>query len=54
VQFNAEMQRERLVQAGLPEHVAPFLDLRDTRKLDEAELERVDEARRHRLTVGGA
>ena len=53
VVFNAEMQRERLLQAGLPEGVTPFLDLRDTRKLDEAELERVDAARRQRLTVAG-
>lgn len=53
VVFNAEMQRERLLQAGLPEHVAPFLDVRDTRKLDEPELQRVEEARRQRLTVGG-
>ena len=53
VVFNAEMQRERLLQAGLPEGVTPFLDLRDTRKLAEAELERVDAARRQRLTVAG-
>ncbi|HKF30962.1 MAG TPA: YihY/virulence factor BrkB family protein [Jatrophihabitantaceae bacterium] len=53
VVFNAEMQRERLLQAGLPEGVTPFLDLRDTRKLDDAELERVDAARRQRLTVAG-
>lgn len=53
VQFNAEMQREWLLQAGLPEQVAPFLDVRDTRKLDEPELQRVTEARRQRLTVGG-
>jgi membrane protein len=53
VVFNAEMQRERLLQAGLPEDVAPFLALRDTRKLDETELQRVEEARQQRLTVGG-
>jgi len=47
-----EMQRERLVQAGLPDAVAPFLDVRDTRKLDEPELQRVEDARRQRLTVG--
>lgn len=53
VVFNAEMQRERLLQAGLPEDVAPFLDLRDTRKLDEPELQRVAEARRQRVMSGG-
>jgi membrane protein len=54
VVFNAEMQRERLIEAGLPEDVAPFLDLRDTRKLDEPELQRVAEARRQRVMSGGA
>jgi membrane protein len=54
VVFNAEIQRERLLQAGLPEDVAPFLDLRDTRKLDEPERQRVAEARRQRLTLGSA
>jgi membrane protein len=54
VVFNAEMQREQLLQAGLPEDVAPFLDLRDTRKLDEPELQRVEEARRQRVMLGGA
>jgi membrane protein len=53
VVFNAEMQRERLLQAGLPEDVAPFLDVRDTRKLDEPELQRVEEARRQRVMLAG-
>ena len=52
VEFNAEMQRERLVRAGLPESVAPFLEVRDTRKLAEPELLRVAEARHQRLTLG--
>lgn len=47
VEFNAEMQRERLLQAGLPASVSPF-DVRDTRKLDEPERQRVAEARRQR------
>jgi membrane protein len=54
VAFNAEMQRERLLRAGLPESAAPFLDLRDTRKLSDPELQRVERARRQRLTLGGA
>ena len=47
-EFNAETQRERLLQAGLPEDVEPFGDLRDTRKLDDREKERVAEAARIR------
>lgn len=54
VTFNAEMQRARLVQAGLPENIAPFLDVRDTRKLDEPERQRVAEARRQRPMYRGA
>ena len=34
-EFNAETQRERAIQAGLPQDVEPFAELRDTRKLDE-------------------
>jgi membrane protein len=33
-EFNAELQRSRAVQAGHPETEEPYLDLRDTRKLD--------------------
>jgi membrane protein len=47
-EFNAEMQRERAIEAGLPEHVEPFAEVRDTRKLDEREKERVAEAARIR------
>jgi membrane protein len=41
LEFDAEMQRQRLVDAGLPDDVEPFVELRDTRKLDDAEQERV-------------
>ena len=51
LEFDAETQRERAIRAGMPEHVEPFTDLRDTRKLDEAEQRRVEEASRLR---GGA
>ena len=48
VEFDAETQRQRLVEAGMPEHVEPYVDLRDTAKLDDAEKERVAEAGRVR------
>jgi membrane protein len=47
-EFNAEMQRERLLRAGLPEHVEPFAEVRDTRKLEGPEQGRVEEAQRIR------
>ncbi|MEO6955726.1 MAG: YihY/virulence factor BrkB family protein, partial [Antricoccus sp.] len=43
-EFNAETQRERAVQAGLPVDVEPFAELRDTRKLDEPQQREADEA----------
>src|SRR2546421_3437773 len=45
-EFNAETQRERAIRAGLPEDAEPFAELRDTRKLDDREKRRVDQARR--------
>jgi membrane protein len=48
VEFNAESQRQRLVEAGMPQDVEPFVDVRDTAKLDDAEKERVEEAGRVR------
>lgn len=48
LEFDAELQRERAIQAGLPEDVEPFADVRDTRKLDNAEKERVERAGRIR------
>ena len=47
-EFNAETQRERAIQAGLPEDLEPFAELRDTRKLNDPEKRRVDQARRTR------
>lgn len=43
-QFNAESERQQLVEAGLPEDVEPFVEPRDTRKLSEPEAARVEEA----------
>jgi membrane protein len=47
-EFNAESQRQRAIEAGLPGDVEPFAELRDTRKLDDMEGERVDQATRAR------
>ncbi|WP_338183111.1 YihY/virulence factor BrkB family protein [Jatrophihabitans sp.] len=43
-EFNAETEHQRVIQAGLPEHVEPFVEVRDTRKLDDAERQRVASA----------
>jgi len=45
-EFNAETQRERALRAGLPDDVEPFTEVRDTRKLDGPEKERVEHAQR--------
>jgi membrane protein len=47
-EFNAESQRQRFIEAGLPDDVEPFAELRDTRKLDDTESERVEQADRAR------
>ncbi|HJQ42183.1 MAG TPA: YihY/virulence factor BrkB family protein [Jatrophihabitantaceae bacterium] len=47
-EINAELQRQRLIAAGLPEKVEPFVEVRDTRKLDPDEKHRVEEAARVR------
>jgi membrane protein len=46
-EFNAELQRERAIRAGFPDDLEPYGEVRDTRKLDEAEAARAEEA--HRL-----
>ena len=43
-EFNAETQRERAIQAGMPADLEPFAELRDTRKLDEPEKRQAEEA----------
>ena len=45
-EFNSETQRERALRAGLPEDVEPYAEVRDTRKLDDPEKERVEDAHR--------
>ena len=52
-EFNAETQRERAIRAGLPEDVEPFAELRDTRKLDEPERRRAEQADRARAATIG-
>jgi membrane protein len=43
-EFNAETERQRAVEAGAPDDLEPFVELRDTRKLDEDEKRRVEAA----------
>jgi membrane protein len=45
-EFNAEVEHQRAIEAGLPEEVEPFVEVRDTRKLDDDERERVELAAR--------
>lgn len=47
-EFNAETQRERAIQGGLPVGGEPFVELRDTSKLDEPQQREIDEAARIR------
>lgn len=50
-EVNAELQHQRLISAGLPEDVQPFVELRDTRKLDPGEKQRVKQAEQLRERV---
>jgi membrane protein len=50
-EFNAELQRERAIRTGVPEDLEPFAELRDTRKLDDPEKRRVEEADRTREQI---
>jgi membrane protein len=43
-EFNAELQRERAIRAGMPAHLEPFAELRDTRKLDEPQRREAEHA----------
>jgi membrane protein len=43
-EVNAELQHQRMIDAGLPERVQPFAEVRDTRKLSDDEKTRVEEA----------
>jgi membrane protein len=47
-EFNAEIQRQRAIEGGMPADVEPYLDLRDTRKLDDEQTRRVEDADRAR------
>ena len=53
-EFNAELQRERAIRAGLPEDVEPFLEVRDTRKLEDPDKERVAHSQQVRQSTMGA
>jgi membrane protein len=43
-EFNAELERQRLIAAGMPADVDPYVDVRDTRKLPPEERQRVLQA----------
>jgi membrane protein len=50
-EFNAETQRERAIRTGVPDDLEPFAELRDTRKLDDPEKQRVEKAERTREQI---
>lgn len=45
-ELNAEVERQRAIVAGVPPTLEPYVELRDTRKLDEPERERARQAER--------
>jgi membrane protein len=56
-EVNAELERQRLIEAGLPEDIEPYVELRDTRTLSETEtvrVEQADQVRRQTLETGHA
>jgi membrane protein len=44
LEFNAELERQRVINAGLPEDMEPYVELRDTRKLDDDQKNDVEAA----------
>lgn len=52
-EFNAETQRERAIRAGMPADLEPFVPLRDTRKLDDAQREQAEHADKVRAETMG-
>ncbi|MGI8678719.1 MAG: YihY/virulence factor BrkB family protein [Jatrophihabitans sp.] len=52
-EVNAETQRQRAIEAGMPEDLEPFADVRSTKKLEDTETERVEHAARVRKTTMG-
>jgi membrane protein len=47
LEFDAERKREQLMQAGLPSDLEPFVEVRDTRRMDEPERRRIGAAAAH-------
>jgi membrane protein len=43
-EFNSEIQRQQAIEGGMPDDIEPFMELRDTRKLDDAQTERAEQA----------
>jgi membrane protein len=52
-EFNAEAEHQRVIEAGLPADVEPFVQVRDTRKLSDDETNKVRAAEEHRERVLG-
>jgi membrane protein len=52
-EFNAELARSRAEADGLPAGAEPYVELRDTRKLDDDEKAEVEASRRHRTPAAG-
>jgi membrane protein len=44
MEFNAESERQRNIEAGMPADLEPFVELRSTKKLDPDQKERIEEA----------
>ncbi|MDQ6688094.1 MAG: YihY/virulence factor BrkB family protein [Actinomycetota bacterium] len=49
LEFNAESEHQRVIQAGLPEDVQPFVEVRDTSKMSPDQQEQVVDAERQRV-----
>jgi membrane protein len=53
-EFNAETEHQRAIDAGVPEDVEPFVDVRDARKLSQDERDRIETASEERAARGAA
>jgi membrane protein len=50
-EINAELDRGRAIAGGLPEHVEPFAEPRDTRAMDDEERAQAERAVRYRADL---
>jgi membrane protein len=49
-EFNAETEHQRAIEGGLPADVEPYVEVRDTKKLDDQQKDKVADADRQRTT----